>query len=183
MVCKTTFTSKSRGLQAGFTLVEFLIATGLGAMLLTVVAFLMVYACRSFISMANYLDLDQHSQQSMDKMSREIRTADHLTAFATNDLSFLDQNGNTVRYLYDANAQALERISGGVTNNYLTGCNWASFTIYQRNPISNTFEPYSTSTYTNAKMIEITWNCSRTILSAKANTESIQSAKVELRNH
>ena len=173
----------ARGRRGGYTLVEFMVATGVGALVLMMVAYLIVYGARSFVAMANYLDLDQHSQQSLDQLSREIRQADHLTAFSTNDLTFVDGNGNTVEYQYDSNGLALNRITGGVTNTLLTGCNSLSFSIYQRNPMSNQFEPYSTTTYTNAKMIEINWNCSRNIMSAKANTESIQSAKVEIRNH
>jgi|SRR5579859_3719261 len=173
----------ARARQGGYTLAEFLVATGLGGLLLTVVAYLIVFGARSFVATANYLDLDQHSQQSLDQMSREIRQADHLTSFSTNDLTFVDGNGNSVEYKYDSNGKALDRIIGGVTNTLLTGCDSLIFSIYQRNPMSNQFEPYSTSTYTNAKMIEINWNCSRTIMTAKANTESIQSAKIEIRNH
>src|SRR5260370_12825326 len=171
MVCKTTSTRARRG---GYTLVEFMIATGTGALVLLVVAYLIVYGARSFVATANYLDLDQHSQQSLDQMSREIRQADHLTAFSASDLTFLDSSGNSVEYQYDSNGKALNRIKGGATNTLLTGCDSVTFSIYQRNPMSNSFEPYSTSTYTNAKMIEINWSCSRAILSAKANTESIQ---------
>jgi Tfp pilus assembly protein PilW len=180
MVCKITSTRARRG---GYTLVEFMVATGLGALVLTVIAYLIVYGARSFVATANYLDLDQHSQQSLDQMSREIRQADHITSFATNDLTFLDSSGSSVEYQYDSNAKKLNRIKGGVTTTLLTGCDSIAFSIYQRNPMSNAFEPYSTSTYTNAKLVEITWNCSRTIMTAKANTESIQSAKVEIRNH
>ncbi|MDB6067298.1 MAG: hypothetical protein JWR26_3506 [Pedosphaera sp.] len=184
MVCKITSTRAStRARPGGFTLVELMIATGLGSLLLLVVASLMVFGTRSFVAMANYLDLDQHSQQTLDQVSREIRQADHLTSFATNDLAFVDNSGVSVEYKYDANARTLAKIKSGVTNTLLTGCDSLTFSMYQRTPTSNTFEPFATTTYTNAKMIEITWNCSRTILSAKANTESIQSAKVEIRNH
>src|SRR5258708_17047731 len=79
-----------RARSGGYTLAEFMIATGTGALVLLVVAYLIVYGARSFVATANYLDLDQHSQQSLDKMSQEIRQADHLTAFSTNDLTFLD---------------------------------------------------------------------------------------------
>jgi hypothetical protein len=95
----------------------------------------------------------------------------------------LNNTGTTVQYQYDANGQTLNRITGGVTNRYLSGCDSFNFSIYQRTPISNTFEPYSTTSYTNAKLIQIDWHCSRAIAGVTANTESIQSAKVVIRNH
>ena len=182
MDCKITFTKKGRA-AAAFTLMELMIATGLGMLMLAVMVWVVLFGTRSFAAMDNYLDLDQKSESTLDHLSREIRQADHLTAFSSSSLSFVDNTGATVQYQYDNNAQTLNRISGGVTNKYLTGCDSLTFSIYQRTPISNTFEPFSTATYTNAKLIQIDWHCFRTLASVTANTESIQSAKVVIRNH
>jgi type II secretory pathway pseudopilin PulG len=156
--------------EAGYTLVELLVATALGMVALAVVCAAVLYGSRAFVAMTNYLDLDEQSEQALDKMSREIRQADHLTAFASNDVSFADISGNTIRYLYQ-------------TNTYLTGCDMLTFSIYQRSTISNTFEPVSTSSYTNAKLVAINWNCSRDIQASRANSESAQSAKILIRNN
>jgi len=182
MDCKTTFIKKGRS-AAAFTLMELMVATGLGMLILAVMGWTLLFGTRAFAAMDNYLDLDQKSEQTLDHMSRDIRQADHLTAFTSSSLSFVDNSGATVQYQYDSNAQTLNRIAGGVTNKYLTGCDTLTFSIYQRTPISNTFEPFSTATYTNAKLIQIDWHCSRALASVTANTESIQSAKVVIRNH
>ncbi len=181
MDCKTTFIrNRPRG---GYTLVEFMVSAALGTLALAVICWATLYGSRAFAAMANYLALDQQSQQTLDKMSREIREADHLTSFASNDLTFVDNTGATVEYNYNTNAQKLYRITGGVTNAYLTNCDSLYFSIYQRTPISNSFEPYSTTTYTNAKVIELDWHCFGNLNAASANTESIQSAKIVIRNH
>src|SRR5882724_5260415 len=177
MDCKITFIKRNRA-AAAFTLTELMVATALGMLMLAVMLWAVLFGTRAFAAMDNYVDLDQKSEQTLDKMTREIRQADHLTAFTSNSISFVDNTGATVQYQYDTTALALNRISGGVTNTYLRGCDSLNFSIYQRTPISNAFEPYSTTSYTNAKVIEINWDCSRKIMSTKANTESIQSAKV-----
>ncbi len=108
MDCKITFTKKGRA-AAAFTLMELMIATGLGMLMLAVMVWVVLFGTRSFAAMDNYLDLDQKSEQTLDHLSREIRQADHLTAFASNSLSFVDNNGTTVQYQYDTNAQTLNR--------------------------------------------------------------------------
>ncbi|MDB6065920.1 MAG: hypothetical protein JWR26_2128 [Pedosphaera sp.] len=178
---KTTFTK--RHITAGFTLVEFMTASALGTLVLAVMCLSVLYCSWAFAAITNYSDLDLKSEQTLDKMSREIREADHMTYFASNSITFADNTGATVQYQYDSNAKTLNRIAGGSTNAFLTGCNSLLFSIYQRTPISNTFQPYSTSTYTNAKVIQIDWKCSRNIEAATANTESVESAKIVIRNH
>jgi len=49
---------RGRARSAGFTLVEVLIAMGLGSLVLATVASLSVYGARSSIAIANYTDLD-----------------------------------------------------------------------------------------------------------------------------
>src|SRR5260370_14844045 len=99
MHCKIQFTKKGRA-AAAFTLMELMIATGLGMLMLAVMVWVVLFGTRSFAAMDNYLDLDQKSEQTLDHLSREIRQADHLTAFASNSLSFVDNTGATVQYQY-----------------------------------------------------------------------------------
>jgi Tfp pilus assembly protein PilW len=87
MDCKITSTRRGRA-AAGFTLVELLVATGLGMLVLAVMLYAVLFGARAFAAMDNYLDLDQKSEQTLDWLSREIRQADHLTAFASNSISF-----------------------------------------------------------------------------------------------
>lgn len=180
MACRTTSTS---GRRAGFTLVEMLFAVAVGTLALAVVCSLMRYGALSFVAMANYVDLNQQSQQTLDRMTRAIRQTDLLISFTTNRIAFTNGDGSSLQFVYDKSAGKLRQVSGGQTNTLLTGCDSLTFSMYQRTPISNSFLPYSTGSTTNAKVIELDWHCYRTILSAQANTESIQSAKVVIRNH
>ena len=169
--------------NGGFTLLEVMVASSIALIVLLVVVSLSWYSGRSFVAVANYVDLDQASQLALDKMSREIRQAHRVTDFSPTSLSLLDVGGNPLSFFYDPDARTLGRVSGGLTNVLLTGCDFLQFAKYQHTAISNTFDAYDPAYVTNTRLIQVTWKCSRQIMGAKANTESVQSAKIALRNN
>jgi prepilin-type N-terminal cleavage/methylation domain-containing protein len=174
----------SRGAsQRGFTLVEFMVASALGLMAMTAVVMLCTFSTRSFVAAANYTDLAKTSRKALDVLSRDLRQARTVTAYATNSITLRDVNGNPFSYTFYPKTRALVSVVGGKTTTNLTQCDSLRFWIYQRTPKSNTFECYDPAFITNAKLVQVTWTCSRTILGAKVNTEQIESAKITLRNH
>src|SRR4051794_30508120 len=68
----------------GLTLMEVLVATGLGSLMAAIIFTLTLYGERSFAVMANCADLDSKSRNALDVMSREIRQATQVTAVVTN---------------------------------------------------------------------------------------------------
>jgi Tfp pilus assembly protein PilW len=160
---------------------ELLVASAVALLVALAIGATWVFGSRSFVAMANYVDLDQRSQTALDKMSREIRQVGRLTAFSSNMLTFQDYDNATLKYIYNPDARTLTRVKGSETNTFLTECDSLQFSIYQRTPKSNEFEPYDTSAATNTKLVQMTWTCSRKILGAKVNTESVQSAKIVIR--
>ena len=181
MECKNTSTRPGR--RDAFTLVELMVASALALVLLAAVATFSYFSSRSFITMADYTDMNQQSQLALDKMIKEIRQVRLLTAYATNSLTFQDANGNPLQFTHDKNARELWRVSGGQTNALLTDCDALQFWIYQHTMISNTFDCYDPAYVTNARVIQVTWNCSRNIMGKKATTDNVQSAKIAIRNH
>ncbi len=157
---------RGRG-QAAFTLVELMVASAL----------------RSFVAMANYTEMNQRSQLALDKMSKEIRQARQLTAFSTNSLTFANADGNPLSFTYTPNTRRLERVSEGQTNTLLSDCDSLQFSIYQHTMKSNSFDCYDVVTVADARVIQMNWKSSRDILGKKATTESVQSAKIVIRNH
>ena len=160
-----------------------MVASALGLLTLAAVGSLSWYSGRSFAAVANYVDLDQASQLALDKMSREIRQAHRVTDYSTTSLSLLDVDKNPLDFVYDSDARSLFRVSGGQTNTLLKGCDFLQFAKYQHTAISNTFDAYDPAYVTNTRLIQVTWMCSRKVLGAKVNTESVQSAKIALRNN
>src|SRR5262245_3382348 len=181
MDCKITSLASKRRRTSGFTLVEFLFATCIGLIILAAVAILAVYTSRSFAALSNYLDLDERNHQALDHMTREVRQVHQLTAFDATSLTFEDYDGRPLQYRYDPAARTLVRSKGNEASTLLTGCDMLQFQIFQRTPISNKFEPYPTTNLVSAKLIELRWNCSRTIFVAKANSENMQSAIIAIR--
>src|SRR2546430_7569167 len=115
-----TITSTKRRCR-GMTLVETLIATGIGSVILTAVMAVSLFSARSFAALGNYVALDIKSRQALDLMSQEIRQVDALTLYATNRLVFsgIEPNGTayTLSYTYAPAAQTLTRTKteAGVT--------------------------------------------------------------------
>ena len=177
MVCKTTSTRN----RAGFTLVEFLVTLAVSSLLFLAVAVLGLYAGRSYVGLLNYTDLDSSSRNALDRMTRDVRQVNQLTASTTNSLTFEDWDGAQLRYVYSPSARTLSRIKGATTDVLLTECNSVTFSIFQRNPIGGTYNQFPTGTPATTKLINVTWRCSRKILGTTMNTENVQTAKIVIR--
>jgi len=177
MVYKTTSTER----RAGFTLVEFLITMAVGSILFLTVAVLGMYAGRSFAGLANYTDLDARSRNALDRLTRDVRQVNRLSASTTTSLTFEDADGSPLRYVYSPEARTLNRIKGGTTEVLLTECNALTFAIFQRNPIGGTYDQFPTGAPATTKLINVTWTCSRQILGTAMNTENVQTAKIVIR--
>jgi hypothetical protein len=186
MECNVTSTKRRRA--AAFTLVELLVALGLSSIVLLALSQLTFFTARSFAALYNYIELDKYSRNALDQMVYKIRQADSLTTYATNRLVFSYNTTNTLTYQYAADSKQLfETIttpSGGITRKtLLKGCDALSFTIFQRNSVSGTYDQFpATLTNNAAKLVQLSWTCSRTLLGSRVNTESVQSAKIVIRN-
>ena len=162
------------------SLAEFVIATGLMTTLMGMLAVEYVYFTRSFARLQNYMYMSGKSRYAMDRMSKEIRQADSIAAYATNKLTIL-RNGANISFTYDPVQRTLSRQSGSTNELYLAGCDYLRFDVFQRSTIANSYDLYPATNVTVAKVVQMDWVCSRKIMGAKANTESIQSSKVTLR--
>lgn len=167
-----------------FTLVEMMVAMGLGIFVLAVVATLTMYTVRSFVAMGNYNDLERASAHALDTMTKEIRQAARMDSYATNriQLSMLNTSQKLV-YEYDPVARTLTQIKGSNKEVLLEQCDFLQFNISQRNPSNDfNFYPAPANRPDLVKLIDVSWKCSRQILGQKLNTESVQTSKIVIRN-
>ena len=183
MECNGMYIEKRNRGRGAFTLVEVLMAIGISVMVVAAVLALSLFSSRSFVAMTNYTDLGLASQLAMDKFSRELRQACSVTDWRSNSITFLDSNTNSVTFTYDTDRKTLSRSSLGQTNVYLGECDLLQFAIYQHTPISNTFDCYYPAFVTNAKVVQVTWNCSRQTPGVAARSDNPQSMKIAIRNH
>ena len=179
---------------AGFTLVEMLVAFAIGVVLVGTVATVTVDTLLNYAAMGNYTVMDNQSRNALDEISREVRNASALVAFSTNAPQYLKltnaTSGVTVTITFTNNTLQLAK-TGQTTETLLTGCKSWKFSLFDRYPniTSNSISFNASTNYTTgnldptfAKVINMVWSSSRSILGTKLNTESVQTAQVILRN-
>jgi len=182
MECNVTFTKKKRA--AAFTLIEYMVVAGISGVVLLALTQLSFFTVRSFAALYNYIELDKYSRNALDQMVYKIRQADSLTTNTPTRLVFAYNGTNTLTYNYARDQKILtEQIGTGTPKVLLRGCDLLNFSIYQRNTAAGTYDQFPAFSGTNtAKLIQLSWSCSRSALGARINTESVQSAKIVIRN-
>jgi Tfp pilus assembly protein PilW len=170
--------------QFGFALVEAWIAVGITALLLVVLASFSEFSGRSFAALLNYAELDDVNRIAMDKITRDVRQAIRVTYASTNRLMLLDADGvSTIDYDYSPTQRTLKRTKTGEPFRViLTECDRLAFTTGQRNAVGGTYDVYPAAVSAGTvKVVNVSWSCSRTIFGNKANTESVQTARIVIR--
>lgn len=182
--------------QRAFTLVETLMGMGIGSVVLAATGMLTLYGARSQVAVVNYAELEGSSRYALDVINREIRSATAVVAFQTNlpvkslTLTNSDQAAAiTLRWDSLARTLTLEKTGQPVQTN-LTQCDLWDFSLYQRTPwVTATNVNYYPATNTAGaidlrlcKLISMSWKCSRVLLGAQLNTESVQTSEIVLRN-
>jgi prepilin-type N-terminal cleavage/methylation domain-containing protein len=169
--------------RSGMTLIEMMVALGASTLLLAAVATAWAFTARSFVAIGNYADMDNASRNALDVMSQEIRGATSLVLpYKTNKITLRNPDNSTFTYVFDPNAATLVRSNSAGNRILLRECEYVTFNISQRN-VTNNFLFVSTADQPAlTKLVDVTWKCSRKILGAKVNTESVQTAKIVLRN-
>jgi len=169
--------------RVGSSLVEMMIAISVGMIAMAAVGSMSLFTARSFVACANYADLDRASFTALDTLSRDVRQSRDLTSFHTNKLVLVDNDSLPLVYEYKPSTGLFTRTKNGQTQVLLKECEFLKFAIYQRNPTNGwAWYPVSSNSIGTTKLIDVSWKCSRTILGSKANTESVQTAKIVIRN-
>jgi len=166
----------------GFTLMEVMISLGIATLfVIGVITFTTITFKQGIFAISNYTDLNTKSRLTLDVMSRDIRNAAGLKTYATNSITMTNASGTTFTYTWDG-ASKFTRTFGGVSTLMMTNCDYLSFSIYQRNP-TNGYNFYSAAAIpSQTKLVDVSWRCSRTYLGKKLNTESVQTARIVIRN-
>jgi Tfp pilus assembly protein PilW len=178
MDCKITFISSR---ISGATLVEVMISAALSSLLLLAVAAFSLYGAKSCAAVGNYSDLEMQSRLALDRMSQRIRQSRAVVAFTSTSLRLKDADGTALDFSYDPKARTLVEVGNGTTKVLLKGCDYVRFEVFQRNPVAGSYDAYPIGTPGTGKLVQLTWVCSRTLLGARLNTETVQSAKVVIR--
>ncbi len=189
-----TLTNRSR-YQAAWTLLETSIAVCISSVIMAALMQTSLFTSRSFVAMGNYNELDQLSRDALDRMTRDIRQAKVFSPqyYRTNLMIFTNLDNGYFGYVWNPRTKVVSRFTGAFnaavnafstaqTNTILTGCDYFSFRIWQRNPTNDFQFPWSANkSPIDTKLVDVSWRCSRRVLN-QYNTESVQTARIVLRN-
>jgi type II secretory pathway component PulJ len=172
-----TVPAGSKAVQA-MTLVEMLVAVGVGSLVLIGMAVIFMTSARSYVAMGNYVSMDAASRTAIDHMSLQVRQAGKITEFSPTHLKFSLAAQPSSFLVYDwnpANGCLTEWQTGNtVTNTLLTGCDALTFSL-----VNAAFN--STTNFPASKGLSVNWKCSRKILGNKSTTEEMQQALIVIR--
>ena len=181
MESKTTFTKSSSRREAGFTLVELMIAVGLSGLLLAACLSLSLYTSRSIASMTDSVDLNARSRLTIDRMSQKLRQASVVKGFSQTSV-LVTYEGQPLSYTYNPGLKTLVENEAGKVTTLLEDCDYLTFSLYKRNPLTNSFNQFPVLTYTNeAKVIQVSWRCSRNLVGHESGSAEMVSARIVLR--
>ena len=161
---------------------ETMVSLGVGGILLAAILTFWTYSARSLAAIVNYIDLDQRSRHTLDILSREIRQAAGLLAATENSLTFSNLDGSTMRIDWDPVQRVVTLDRNGQVQTLLIGCDYFRYNIAQRNPSNGVFGFYPTTDIRQAKLVDMSWRCSRSLLGTLFQTESVQTARIVIRN-
>lgn len=186
MECNNTSSKRRR---AGVTLVETMVAMTVGVLAYMMVNAFTIFSARSFAAMGNYASLEQKSSYALDRMSKDIRQTTQLLEYTPYTLVFTnDKIGSSVTYIYNPDNRTLTRIQNKDQANefsavLLEECDQLQFGVYKHNTVPGTFNQLApgSASLNLTRVIQLHWVCSRQIMSAKLNTETVQSAKIVMR--
>lgn len=173
--------SSRRHRVRAFTLVEAMVALGVSSAVVLALVSITLFTGRTFAALFNYVDLDDANRIAMDVMSRDIRTANRMVSFSTSEFTLEDAAGANLTYRYNSAARTVSRVSAAGSRVILTECEKFNFKVCQRTPVGAMTEVYPAADAATAKVINLSWVCSRKILGQRANTESVQTARIVIR--
>ena len=182
MDCRITSSNKKRRSLAAVTLVELMIAISIGSLVFLILAAITVYTARSFAALGNYMELDKRSRNTLDRMTQIIRESDGILSWGNHEL-ILSYNAQPLSFTYTpGNKKLVMTETNGTQRALLEGCDFLDFQIFQRTAIGGVYDQYPvTADEAAAKIVQISWVCSRSLIGNLINSESVQSAKIVIR--
>ncbi len=179
----------------GFSLAELAVTLGIGSIVLVVLGVLSSYGLQSFLVMGNSAAMDDQSRLASDQITRELRQATQVlryeveaeskTLVLTNSLQ-----AYAVEYSWNAEARTVSCSKGDQAQFIcLSDCDAWEATFFQNIPLASVTRPYLPATnqlgtldLNLARVVSMSWKCSRPVAGSKNKTEGVQTLQVTLRN-
>jgi prepilin-type N-terminal cleavage/methylation domain-containing protein len=170
--------------QSGFTLVETLIASAVGAVIVGAVVTTYIISLRGFSGVANYVEIHNDGRIAVDRFARDMRAVNSVTTFNANGpvvikipTAFSSSGSVTASktVTYTFSNSALYRNDSVLGNSMLaTNISAVVFRLYDR-------VGSNTTVLSSAKGIQIDVSLQKHVAS-KIQSEDYLSARVAMRN-
>lgn len=175
MDCRITSSHSRRALS----LIEMMVAIGIGSIVFAALGSLSLYSARSFSSMANYTDLNKENRHALDQMSREIRQSRGVLSRSATNISFYI-DGGFLNYAFDSTRKIVtEQKLGGNPVPVLENCKSWTNEIFSRSPQYGSLDFPATSDVSLCKIVRLSWVCESG--ASRTNSQSAQSMMVVIR--
>lgn len=176
--------SKPNSSRSAFTLIEVMVASGVGLFLLAGAMMSFTVFSRALTAAGVYADLDRQSRNTLDIMERDIRQAASLTNWSTNGLWFTNTDGSALTYSFNSASGTFSYTNGstGESAVLLSNCTAFSANLFQDQPTNGTMIFYPTTTAQTARGIIVSFGCVRTNYAGVTDSETFQTAKIVMRN-
>ena len=170
---------------AAFTLVEFVIASGVSSLVMLVLASLTLFSSQHFAFLTDQVTLQAKSLQMTDQFIKDARQARRVVSATANQLTLDHGASGTVTYKYEPSQKELTRQAGlGTPRTMLTDVEQVKFSGFQRTPKKGAFQPFEIGTTNEMKVVYCSWTCARAkpgSTSGAKNVRQSQTAKAVLR--
>jgi hypothetical protein len=183
MDCKIDYSTKLKPKHArgGFGLPEYVVALAVSSLIMVVVTNLTLFCGQNFALLGNYADMQTTTMNVMNQMTKEMRQARRVLSFSPNQVT-LEMPGNVpLTYTYSPGKRTLTRSQGAGSKVILQDCDDLTFKAYQRTPKKGSLDQNDIAATSEAKVVAIAWNCSRSDGAGRKNAEATQYTKVMLR--
>jgi len=156
-----------------------MVASGVAGLVVVTLVAVTLHTSRSIYALSDSVSMNSQSRYAIDRMSQKIRQATNVTSFSATALS-VRYKGRPLSYGI-VNGTLVE-VDNGQTNRLVKNCNALTFSLYKRNPVTNSFDQFPILTATNeAKVVQLSWQCGTTRVGRSAGTGELFSAKIVLR--
>jgi len=178
---------KRNSRKRGWTLLEMMIGVAIFSIAGGAMATAYVFSLRSFQALSNYSVLDQQNREAMDKLTREVRQAWHISAKDANSLTLVDGSLKPITYTFNRYTQQLTRTVDGQSSVLLENCSLINFTLATRVPNTNVNDQnyytdiYQTDDVNEAKVVNLSWKTRRELPGGVGQSENIQTARIVIR--
>ena len=162
------------------TLVELMVATSLGALIMTGVLTVFLFIGRTSANMASYVDLESQARESLERFAQDARQASSIT-YSSATVINLTVNSTSITYGYDSGTAQFYRTLSGTRSNLVSGITSFAFIGYKLDGTQVSLSNLVLAG-TNTKQIQLSLKAQRVNRTAAAVSNTVLSARYILRN-